>query len=109
MSGHISDEILPSKRVQRQTPSQWRRGEGKGRVLLFLCANRRVKLEVLKIWKESDEIQNLSAGADGCCESEKSKPRCEVPEVPVKIWHKCGHLKIIYPELLEVRESGEIT
>jgi hypothetical protein len=63
----------------------------------------------LETWEEPDEIQNLPARALGFPEGKESKSWCKVSEALSDVQHEAGYLEIIYPELLEVRECGEVT
>jgi len=67
-----------------------------------------VKLEVLEVREEADEIQDLSARPTWLPKGEESKCWREVTEAPSDVWPKAGYLKIVYSELLEVRESGKV-
>jgi len=61
---HVLHEGFPRETRERQPPSQWGYGEGYERcVSLTLLLVLRVlvnNLEVLEIWEEADEIQDLS-------------------------------------------------
>jgi len=66
-----------------------------------------VKLEILEVREESDEVQDLSARAPGISEGEESKGRREASEAPSNPRHETGHLEIIYSKFPEVCECGK--
>ena len=66
------------------------------------------KLEMLEVREESDEVQDLSARTPGLSEGKESKGRREVSEALSNVWHETGHLEIVYPKFLEVRECGKV-
>jgi len=68
-----------------------------------------VKLEILEVREESDEIQDLSARANRLFEGKEPKIWREVPEALLYGWHKAGYLKKVYSKVLEVRKRGEVT
>ena len=76
---HVLHEVLPLEIRERQPPSQWGYGEGDKRwvsyALLFICGGEVKEPEVVEIWEEANEIQDLSAGAVGTFESKESKGR----------------------------------
>ena len=67
-----------------------------------------MKLEILEVREESDEIQDLPARANGLFEGEESKGWREVPEALSDGWHKAGYFEKIYSEVLEVRKRGKV-
>jgi len=68
-----------------------------------------VKLEILEVWEESNEIQNLSARAPWLFEGEESKSWREVAEALLYGWHEAGYFEKVYSEVLEVCECGKVT
>ena len=110
---HILHKFLPRETREHQPPSQWWYREGNevcvSCALLLFYRGRVAELEVLEIREEPNEVQDLTAGAFGCPEGKESKSRCEVSEVLLDVRNEAGHLKIIYPKLLEVRECGKVT
>jgi hypothetical protein len=68
-----------------------------------------VELEVLEVWEESDEIQDLSARALGFFESKESKCWREVSETPLNIREKTRYLEVVYSKFLEVRECRKVS
>ena len=101
---HVLHEALLPEILERQTPSQWGCGEGNERwincALLFGLVAVVVKFEVLKARKESDEIQDLTAGAIGVTEGKESKSWGEMSEPLSNVRHEVGYLKVIDSELL---------
>ena len=110
---HILDEIFPRETRKYQPASQGGYGEGNesciGCTLLFILGVRIVKLEILEVWEETDEMQDLSARASWLREGEEPKCGREVAETLLNVWHKAGYLEIVYSELLEVRECRKVT
>jgi len=110
---HVLHKILPRETREDQPPSQWGCREGEERwvscTLPFILGERIMKLEVLEVWKEADEIQDLLTRATWLPEGEESKRWREVTEAPLDVWRKAGYLEIVYSELLEVRECGKVT
>jgi hypothetical protein len=112
-SDHVLHEFLPRETRECQPSSQ--RGDGEGNKFCVSSALSCIfwggiaNFEVLEIWEESDEIQDLPAGTPGLSESKESKSWREVSEALLNVRHEAGYLKIIYPKLLEVRECGEVT
>jgi len=76
---HVLHKVLPHETHEHQPSLQWGYGEGNkcciSCVLLFIRGDVVVvvKLEVLEVRKEPDEIQDLSAGATGFFEGEELK------------------------------------
>ena len=66
-----------------------------------------MKLEILEVREESNEVQDLSARAPGISEGEELKGRREASEAPSNPRHETGHLEIIYSKFPEVRECGK--
>ena len=110
---HVLHELLLCETRERQPPTK--RGYGEGSEVhvsrALLCVHRSVvaELEVLEVWEEPDEIDDLAGRAYGFPESEESEGRCEVSKVPLNVWHEAGHLELVYPKLLEVCEGGKVT
>jgi len=86
-------------------------GEGDKRcvscVLLFNRGVVAVKPEMLEIREVSDEVQDLSTRTAGLSEGKESQGWREVSEAPLNAWHETGHLEIVYPKFLGVRECGK--
>jgi hypothetical protein len=74
---HLLYELLSCEARERQPSSQRGYGEGNERrvgcALLFIPGDGVVKLKVLEVWEESNEIQDLSARALGFFEGKESK------------------------------------
>ena len=66
------------------------------------------ELEVLEVWEESNEIQDLTARSLGFMENKESKRRPKVSEALLNVSDKSGKLQVIYSEFLEVRERGKV-
>jgi len=56
----------------------------------------------------SDEIQYLSARADGRFEGKEPKRWREVPKALSNNWHEAGYLEEVYSEFLEILERREV-
>ena len=67
-----------------------------------------IELEDLEVREESDEIQDLAGRAFRFLESKKSKGGRKVSKTLFSVRHEAGCLKIVYSELLEVRECGKV-
>lgn len=63
----------------------------------------------MEVREKSNKVQDLPARAFRVPQSEEPKSGGEMSEVPFDIRHEAGYLEIIYPELLKVRECGEVT
>jgi len=74
---NVLDEVHPRETRERQPSSQWGYGQGDECcvycALLFVREADVVKLEILEVREESDEVQDLSARAPGISEGEESK------------------------------------
>ena len=68
-----------------------------------------MKLEILEVWEETDEVQDLSARPAWLPEGKESKCWREVTKALLDVRHKAGYLEVVYPEFLEVRECGKVT
>ena len=112
-SYHILHKFLPRETREHQPPLQRGYGEGHeactSRAPLLLYGGRVAEFEVLEILEESNEVQDLAAGARGEPEGKESKGRCEASEAPLDVRHEARHLEIIYPKYLEIRECGKVT
>jgi hypothetical protein len=109
---HLLHELLPCKTRERQSPSQWGYGERNercvGGALLLIPGDGVVEFKVLEVREESDEIQDLPARAPGLFEGKESECGREVSKALLNIRHKAGYLEMVYSELLEVCERGEV-
>jgi hypothetical protein len=110
---HVLHKFHPRKTRERQSPSQRGCGEGdKFRIdcaLLFLFWEAVAKFEVLEVWEEPNEIQDLPGRTSGFFEGKESKSRCEVSKAPLDVRHKAGYFEVIYSKFLDVRECGKVT
>ena len=110
---HVLHEFLLCETNQRQSTTQRGYGEGNevraSRALLFLVWEVVADPEVLEVWEEPDEIQDLAGRASRTSESEESKGRCEVSKVSLNVRHEVGYYQLVYPKLLEVRKRGKVT
>jgi hypothetical protein len=74
MEDHILYKALRIEKRERQPSSQWGYGEGNERctrrVFLFVREGGVLKLEILEVRKESDEIQDLPVRTLGRKEGE---------------------------------------
>ena len=110
---HVLHKTLSRETREDQPPLQW--GYGKrdecriSCTLLFILGEGIVKLEILEVWEEADEVQNLSARPAWLPKGEEPKCWREVIEAPLDVWHKAGYFEIVYSEFLEVRERGKVT
>ena len=110
---HILHKFLPCETSKCQPPAQRGYGEGqKGCVsctLLFILGEGIVNLEVLQIWEESNEIQDLPTRAGGRFKSEEPKRWREVSKALLNGWHEVGYSEEVYSEFLEIRKCREMT
>ena len=110
---HIFHQVLHREAYEYQPPTQRGCGEGnEGRIIRSLSLNpweAVMKLEILEIREESNEVQDLSGGAVWLLEGKESESWGEVSEALANAGHKFRYLKVIYPEFLEVCESGKVT
>jgi len=110
---HVLDKPLPCETSERQPPAQGGYREGYkrcvSRILLFTVGEGVVKPEVLEIWEESDEIQDLSTRAGGRLEGKEPKRWRKVPKALLNDWHKAGYLEVVYSEFLEIRKCRKMT
>ena len=79
------------------------------RTLPFLRVEIVDKPEVLEIWKEPDEVQDLPGSAYGVGEEEGLNSQRKVPEVLLDVWHKSGYVEIVYSERPDVPQRGKVT
>ena len=104
---YVLHKILSREMREDQPPSQWWYGEGDERriscTLLYTLGVGIVKLEILEVWEEADEIQDLSARASRLPKGEEPKCWRQVAETLLDVWHKAGYLEIVYSEFLKVR------
>ena len=68
-----------------------------------------MELEVLEVWEQTDEIQDLSGRALGLFRGEEPERWRETAEEPFNFRYEFGYLEIIYSEFLEAREGGKAT
>ena len=102
---------------ERQLPTQRGHGEGNElrvcRAVLFFLGGIApeivTELEVLEVWEEPDEIQNMPARSLGFMESEESERWSQASEALPNIFDESGYVEVIYSEFLEVRERGKVT
>jgi len=110
---HVLHKVLPRETRQCQSSLQWRYGEGYERcvscTLPFIPGEGVVKLEVLEVREEADEIQDLSTGAGWLSEGEESKRWREVPKALLDGWHETWYLEVVYSKFLEVCKCGKVT
>jgi len=89
---HVLHKLLPCETRECQSPIEGGYGEGYERgvgcTILCILGKGVVKLEVLEVWEESDEVQDLSASADRLFEGEESKCWREEPEALSNSWHE---------------------
>ena len=76
--------------------------------ILFLHRESVAELEVLKIWEEPDEIQDLPARPSRFPESKELEGRQEVPKTLLDIWHEAWYIEVVYPKLLDVRKCRKV-
>ena len=110
---HVLHNLSPCEECECQPSSQRRRREGNERCVgyIFFRIQEKmvVKLEVLEVRKEPNEIHDLPGGAAWSSEGKEPKCRRKVSEALPKIWHETGYLETIYSEFLEVLERGKVT
>jgi len=110
---NVFHEPHPREVCECQSPTQRGYGGGNkfriGYALLLLYGGLIQELEVLEVWEEPDEVQDLPARPFGLLESEKTKGRCEMSETSLNVWHKIGYPEMIYPKFLEVCEGGKVS
>ena len=110
---HVFHQFHPGKTREYQPSSQRgcrKRNEIRiGCALLFLLGGGVTDLEVLEIWEEPDEIDDLPARTFGPLESKELESRREISKVPLDIWYEAGYLEMIYSKLLEICECGKVT
>ena len=63
-----------------------------------------MKLEILEVREESDEIQYPTGSLRA-----RNRRVGEVPKTLSDGWHKAGYFEKVYSEVLEVRECGKVT
>jgi len=110
---HVPQKFLLCETNERQLPRQRGYEEGSevctSRILLFLPWETIADPEILEVWKEPDEIQDLPRRAHGFLESEESKGRRKLSKIPLNVWDEAGYLELVYSKLLEVRKCGKVT
>ena len=74
----------------------------------FLHRESVAELEVLKIWEEPDEIQDLSARPSGFPESKELEGRHEVPKTLSDVLHEAWYIEVVYSKLLDVRKRRKV-
>ena len=112
-SNHLFHKFPARNISERQSPVQPRYGEGNEFwlicALLLLCRRAIVEFEVLEVWEEPDEVEDLPARTSGVLESEGTKCLREAPEGLLDVCQNVGYLEVIHHKFLEVHERGKVT
>ena len=77
MCDHALHKVLPREARECQSALQWGYGERNercvGHALPFTCGKDAVEFEVLEVWEETDEVQDLSVRTVGLFKGKEAK------------------------------------